>query len=73
MEFIDHLEVIDKSNCLFKIVNPFFFGIEIFYKDFGFFGVVPEIGSKSLLLQVGNFYFLGINVKDTSLTQPGDL
>jgi hypothetical protein len=73
VEFIDDLQVIYKSDRFFIIVNPFLFSVEIFYKNFGFFGIIPEIGRKGLLLQVGDLYFFGINVKDTSLTQPGDL
>jgi hypothetical protein len=41
------------------------------YEYFGFFGFVPKIGCKGLFFFVGNFYKLGINVKDTSSTHQG--
>jgi hypothetical protein len=46
--------------------------IELFYKKFSFFGIVPEVRSQGFFLEIENFYVFGINVKDTSLTQPGD-
>ena len=37
-----------------------------------FLRIVPEVGCQGLFLFIFNFYKLGINVKDTSLTRQGD-
>jgi hypothetical protein len=57
--------------AFFKIFDPFLFGTEVFNNDFGFFGVVPKGRRKGFFFFVGNFYKLGINVKDTSSTHQG--
>jgi len=65
------LQLIGHVDGFVVIFDPFLFGSQVLDDDFGFFGVVPEVGSKGFFLFIGNFYKLGINVKDTSSTHQG--
>jgi hypothetical protein len=44
----------------------------LFYKGFGFPGLVPKIGIEGFLLLVRDFYTFAGNVKDTASMHPGD-
>jgi hypothetical protein len=68
---VRELELIDHVDGLFVILDPFLFGSQVLDDQFGFTRVVPEVGSEGFFLLVGNFYLLGINVKDTSSTHQG--
>jgi hypothetical protein len=53
------------------VFNPFLFRSQVFDDRFRFFRIVPKVGRKGFFFLVGNFYLLGINVKDTSSTHQG--
>jgi hypothetical protein len=52
VEFVDHFEIVNKSDSLFVIVYPFLFRIEFFQKKFSLLWVIPEIGSQGFFLEV---------------------
>jgi hypothetical protein len=35
------------------------------------FGIIPKVRGKGFFFLILNFYFFGINVKDTALRRPG--
>lgn len=67
VKFVCELKLVSKCGCFIVILDPFLLGTQVFDDYLGFPGVVPKIRCKGFFFFVGNFYKLGINVKDTSL------
>ena len=65
------MQFVAVGNAQVIVVYPLFFGTQVFYYYFGFFGIVPKVRSKSFFFFVGDFNQFGINVKDTSSTHQG--
>ena len=66
LKFIEYFQVVQLFAYFFVSIRPDFLGAYFFQREFGLFGVGPEIGLLCDALFVFNFYFLAIVVKDTS-------
>jgi hypothetical protein len=68
----DNLQVIQSSVNLLETISPHFLVSDLFELFFSNFGVIPKILSCCFALLEFYFSKFTIDVKDASLTHPGD-